>query len=1383
MAGALLFSMPAFSQLKFERHAEDARQIFHQDFEVADGLTAQEAYDAWAKTPIDTIHEIEYYSKIGTSSLGSRTDIYDGSADWEIFAVRTDSTSSEWTKTNPGDGIVMFNGADPTSSKDETAAGVYDNDHWSIVGDGGTDPDRIEAFAQYGENGGKYYFQWSTGGLEKFIGGSNNAGQAYWAGKNWTSHYKSDTRSVRNYRRDLYVRGLDIEEESSYRLTFYIKVKKQKPDLSWNPLFYADVMRGYHHQRSAFSMGYKSGKEFALEKSFEDDELSKWQKITLMTYYINGHESDAYVIYKGDYSWSDDWTWRPSDEELKKLGKTLKPGEELNYVKQPDKFFVRLSFATDSMDYALDNLTLTKSWIAGCEYNNDMLRVNFGYETNLSELVKAEKARNNMPAIEIPNENGKFFEVWCKKDGAWSFMPIRSAEYHDDGYMYMFTSYFPTDPDDPLSLEPLQFGDYDSVFVTFHNPVDNPQLTLKYTGSLYPKAGDTAWVNAGKIVPSFYNEVAVPNPTTKIWANVTSLDGLPPIMTKAPYEDGSFGLDGNITELKFKFQREIRIDPEFKGEATEYGVVAYVGDEIWIPSWDAATSSLVITRPEDLRANPLKGDHLINLVQIKGTNGDAGEPVEINYHFGPFSKVVSSTQISSDWWSEGGGELGGFNPASTYIHDGNSSFRKGGGSKGKTRVYAMAGTYPYDCGYVITQYVQDKTGNMYSIVHFDKAEDLIIEFLGTGWAYSGTKVPGLACSLYFYPAPGGTLENGDDKGFVVLEGCTKTALGSFTPKTTVLKGDIEDKNTGTWPEEVETFKYNFTIPAAGDYVFEWVTKDAPKAYVKSGVFISNYTISSANAGNLSTPYVSKLNKAVENAQAKLAAAAPAKYKGADYNALATAAEEGDAYMGNFPSKYDSVVAHINALINTLSLRMDTVDLFYAEEDEVADLLASFTGDSAKYQNLDAYKALKAHKDANATWDCTVKSTREIALETEAYKAEVKALDNRMALIDDFADEIAATKELINAKDARKDYEEYDVMVAGVNTALAFDAITCTDDAFEAATAALLTSRRGYIFRFDYEIAMTRQIRELFVLADTLGYDFGGKKDSIKTYVYGLTDDDPELCEVLREAAILQILKIYAENNSTKIEKMEGFDVSALMPNYFLRNEAEVERDMDISSAGTWRIIKSKNNTTAFPGWTVYNSGTMFPGQTELDWSLDGHVFIDGIHFSPSTTGTVSATVSGLPQAYYSVGLDMLQNNLSNSRFNLTTSTDTIELKGSKFAAHKVVEIGDSVRLVDGSPLTFSYAITSSSTSGHVGINGAVIKLVNPDDKANYATLVTAQQSKLNDLITFVGAPTMKESVEFYNLSGMKINAPKAGEIVIRKTTSNGKVVVDKVLIK
>lgn len=1394
-AGLLFTGVSVFAQPDL-KDPRNARVIFNQTFEVADGLNEEQAYAEWSQTPIDTIHEIEYYSRIGTGSVSSNTDIYDGSKDWEIFAVRTDSTSSDWTETNPGDGIVMFNGADPTSSASEIANGIYDKDRWRIVGDpNGLDQARIDAFKQYGVDGGNYYFQWETGDISK----------ARAAGNISSSHYSSDTRSTKNYRRTLYVRGLDIEDESSYRLTFYIKAQKLN---SWNPLFYADVMRGYHHQRAAFSMGYKSGKEFSLKMEDGDLEDNVWQKVTMMTYYINAHEADAYVFYKGDYSWADDWTWHPS-QDLWPAGKTLADGDDLNYIKQPDKFFVRLSFCTDSIIYSLDNLSLTKSWIAGCEYHQDKLRVDFGYETNLDELVKEAKAKTNIAAVEVPDEDGKYFQVWCLKKGGdpnkttggdfgtgdWDEMYIRSAEYHEDGYMYMFTDFY----DDPITGEqtPYQFEDYDQVLVTFHNPTDLPGLTLKYTGSLYPKALDSAWVADGKIVPDFYNELATPNPYA--FDGVLSMTALPPVIQGAPFEEGSFGLDGSIRELRFKFSKEVEADVNFKGEQTN-NVVAYVNDEVWIPSWSAADSSLVITRPDGLAATALKGDYEVKLIQIHARGGANGDNVIYHYHFGDFGKTVSATQIDSDWR----GELPSFttsdkgcNPASTYVHDSYpSEFRKGknsGSDRAKTRLYSLdyPNGDPDNCGYVIItrSSTSGKTANVYTIVHFDKAEECTIQFKATGWT-DGSSLPGITGYLYFYPKPDDDLADGDANGFTVLEACTKTELGSFTPTTFVKAADVEDIGTGKWPDEVKTYKYSFNVPEAGDYVFEWVTKDGNK----KGVMIGNYSISSANAGDLSTAYVKKINDAYDKAVEKKAEVDNAErdYKGSLYNAfvdyIATFKE--NAFKETAPSAYNNNVAAMNDAINAIQARMDTVDLFYTTETQARAKLAGLLGDST---NLAVYKALDAHLNSNVGIVFSDKETSELTAEIDAYKAEMTAVDDRLALMRKFADKIAQTKSVIDGAE-RRDYDEYTGMVNGYNTALEVDQVTESDEELAAAYDALSSAQKGYVFKYDYYVAKTRQIKELYALAVGLGYEFGS---DVKAKVESIEDEDAELSTLLREAAILQILELYNDGDETEINKVIGLDVSALIPNYYLRNDVDINRDLKQRSSGEW-YIKRNANSDIIPGWTLTpnsSSGYWYFTTAKVDdpyvagsytnWDTDGHVFIGGLRSATSTKGVLTTTVKGLPEGYYMVGL-YAYNQTSDLAYEF--KTDSVDYSGKvnvdmnnekKFTFKEVGR--DSVMVVGDLVYTIDQ---KSSSSSEFDMRSAVLRLQGVNPECDYEDALLAQETKVNELLTIVDArKAVMEGVEYYNLGGIRLDAPKAGEILIRKSVKDGKVVVDKVLIK
>ena len=1397
-AGALL-SIPAVAQTQeLKRYPDDPKVIFRQTFEVEEGLTENQAYKEWSTTPIDTIHKIEYYSKIGTSSVSSRTDIYDGSADWEIFAVRTDSTSSEYTEVKPGEGIVMFNGADPTSSKDEIAAGVYNNDHWAIVGDNGTDKKRKDAFSQYGEDGGKYFFQWTTGGLDKFIGGSSNAGAANWAGKNWTSHYSSDTRSVKKYRRDLYVRGLDIEEESSYRLTFYVKTQKFN---TWDPILYADVMRGYHHQRSAFSMGYKSGKEFSLTKNDFDDGV--WEKVTLMTYYINGHESDGYVMYSGDYSWTDDWTWRPSDEMLAELGKTLNPGEYLNYVKQPDKFFVRLSFATDSIEYSLDNLTLTKSWIAGCEYDKDMMRIDFGYETNLKGLAQAAFAENKIAQKEVIAEVAPdmvdslgydyYFEVWgLNKEGEWEDVPIRSAEYHDDGYMYMFTEFF---KDESGEYHPFLFDDYDSVLVTFHNPVDQPDLCLKYTGSLYPKALDSAWVANGKIVPDFRNEIAQANPT--IFNGIHSLQDLPPVMQIPPYEEGSFGL-ASTNELRFKFSRVVIVkndtDPLKKA-------VAYVNNEKWELSWDDATSELVLTRPSSY-SSALKGDYEIQINQIYGVGTDKGENVVMHYHFGDFSTVITGAAeyTHSDWRSAltDPDNNEGCVPTGVWTHcyyNSAEQFEVGAGQQasGKVRLYLMDYTDLDNCGFYLSSRntkgnsKAKYSGNIFTIVNFTQAGSYSIKFKVTGWDKT-TESSAVETHFYLYPKPSGDVSTFDFSTFTSSDVvATKTDLGSIDATTYISSSKVKDVSTGKWPDGVETAEYTFTIPAAGDYVFEWCIFNGSS----SGLLIGNYTISTMGSSDLSTAYVKKLNNAVAAAEAKLADANAPKYKGEAYNKLAKTIEEGKAYKGNFPSKYDSVVAYINSVIKEMGLRMDTVNLFYTTEGNVSTKLAGYNADNlAKYKDLATYKALETHLSTNASWDCSVKATADITAEIKSYENEMTALDSRMAAIDDFAARIAATKALIDAADARKDYDEYAQMVSAYDQAAAYDVVKPADDELTAASNALVAAKNQYLFKYDFYVAKTRQIKELFALADALGYEFEGDKAGVEAKIAALEDDDAMLSSMLREAAILQIYTKFAAG-----EDLDSLDVSALIPNYFLYNDAEIGRDME-NNNGTWRITKAANST-AIPGWTITPTGgtscNWYPttesnisNAGKIDWEVDGHVFAGGLRCGSYTQGTVGTEIVGLPQAYYWFGF-YGSNQTSNVSATIESDTTVLyndnikNLTGAGGGKFSNKEVGvDSIIVKNNLKLLLSQ---TSSSSSMFDIRYFVLRLRGIDSSCDFSAAIAAQQKKLGEIITIVDAPVQSAGVQYFNLSGMQIAAPKAGEIVIRRTVRDGKAVVEKVLIK
>ena len=168
------------------------------------------------------------------------------------------------------------------------------------------------------------------------------------------------------------------------------------------------------------------------------------------------------------------------------------------------------------------------------------------------------------------------------------------------------------------------------------------------------------------------------------------------------------------------------------------------------------------------------------------------------------------------------------------------------------------------------------------------------------------------------------------------------------------------------------------------------------------------------------------------------------------------------------------------------------------------------------------------------YDCSTKTSAELTASIAEFDDAIKALDTRLELMGKYETKLAQAEALIAAADAHKEYTEYADLEAAYATAAAFDQITPTDAEYTAGYLDLCEGVNGYLSKVDGVIAFSRQAKELFTLADTLGYQFGGKKDSIKAVVAALEVRDVELENVLREAAILQILKIYNEADAEKI---------------------------------------------------------------------------------------------------------------------------------------------------------------------------------------------------------------------------------------------------------
>ena len=173
----------------------------------------------------------------------------------------------------------------------------------------------------------------------------------------------------------------------------------------------------------------------------------------------------------------------------------------------------------EATNYYFDNI-MFQVYKAGtyAEFSNDVILLDFGFDTNIPELVAASGSKR----IFLPTDCATV-KVKDKEQ------PIFSVEGLEDGRLYIFL-------ESPVS-------DRDEVEVTFTNPSGQYHLTY------------TSGPNVGADVPNF-NGIAENN------IDIEENDGYPyvfvtPSVMSTDPEDGSFNLPNDISEFKVVFDKNV----------------------------------------------------------------------------------------------------------------------------------------------------------------------------------------------------------------------------------------------------------------------------------------------------------------------------------------------------------------------------------------------------------------------------------------------------------------------------------------------------------------------------------------------------------------------------------------------------------------------------------------------------------------------------------------------------------------------------------------------------------------------------------------------------------------------------------------------------------
>lgn len=425
-----------------------------------------------------------------------------------------------------------------------------------------------------------------------------------------------------SWQRAIKFRNLPLQEGKSYRLTFAFK-----GDNTWDNggtatkgKMRVNLMQG--GENADIAILDAKGKEFGYDISYFNP--TSYEKYTKMFYFASKELQDATYNEK-------------------------QAGKE-NFA--PDSYFATFNVYNPGT-YYLDEITLDESYLAGIAFGGDVIRVDFGYPTNIAALAAAGTEVSGRAFL--PNDCAT---VLVNGENA----AVELVELHTDGYLYIFLAEAYTEGGETLTVS-----------------FTNPENQIQYTGDLSPEGA----------VPGFTSEVTTEY--IESLAEVTSFNySEAEYVTSVPL-DGSFALDENITEISVTFDKAVYTCENDINYGPKAVLKGGASDEVLTvkPGQDETTKTIVFVRPS---TEPLtKGSYSVtvsDIVTFKGVETyktfdiafETGKPVlskttytaieGVNGTFGPTegnypegwifrSYVSGSTELKETREHTEGGGFGG----------------------------------------------------------------------------------------------------------------------------------------------------------------------------------------------------------------------------------------------------------------------------------------------------------------------------------------------------------------------------------------------------------------------------------------------------------------------------------------------------------------------------------------------------------------------------------------------------------------------------------------------------------------------------------------------------------------------------------------------------
>ena len=1108
------------------------------------------------------------------------------------------------------------------------------------------------------------------------------------------------------YQRVVKIRNIPVLDETSYRLTFYMKT-------DGNAHTFASMQRGIEYCDKNFVT--KSNTQFTYDQS--DYNPEKWIRRTSMYYYINDSIQEKHC--SDNFWWAGTWeAWG---------GK----------IYQPDKYIAAISMYTKGKTYFLDDISLVRSTIGGAEFNGDLIRIDFGYDTNLSDIAaattfKAVAIDNSLVSVtagEVPLE-------------------VIYTEYHADGYMYIWVG--------------TDVSEYeDTVRVSFTNPKDNADLALKYTASLRPHTLDTTWEKT-KFVDDFSSEIVLFNDQI----TAVPISELAPSFISSVPDAGSFNLDYNtVNTFTVTFNKEVFIHPTS-------GVVAYLqkgGYEEALTLFSNSINKEVITFKR-ATATALDGDYILLIRNAKAGpygDGDAAAEIKISLTFGTSAATMAPVYYVTNQFAKLAGRIeAGWNVEAdnatrvgdaTYIED-----------------KAEGTSYSSGCRLMKFGSASEIKGGMYlsgrgasiGYLRFGDGDSLFTLQAGEYWisyalaGWGGNKAP-ITFKMY---------KRGEPATLILTQ--------TTTPKAT-------NGASGANLVGVDKLKLTANIIAAGDYVLEWSV---------SGGYGGQSVIGDVEVTNVYSNayiYTTKFNESFAAAQAKQTTAqAQTKYSGADLTKFNTLITKYNGWSHTSPTVYTAASDELKAGTAAMQVRITNVDAFYTKFDVIYKLDTTYRAPH-DYSGLAAYLSLHDSVAKYNAFDITAVDSAALVAINANLDATAKVLNDRMAAISAFNVNCNKATDLFNLYTGTlyAEFDAYKTLQTAYNANFGIDVIAAASDDIAAASSAILSAynlANGYI---EGVIVQLSQIESLMALVYGFDADWSSvviTKAEIDAKKAATITDDQDFAELLKLAAKKAIYDKIASTGEIDTLDLTGFIRNSILYST-ARLDVEVEKYWyDYASKDKWRLKLNSDFTNVFPGWTVRaTSGNLHVGNGDTGtYATDEKpAFSAHLAFDWSTGVSMTQEVTGLPAGVYTIGIGY-NCGVKNAGNYFYADNDTAR-HGDSYVTSQALPAAPNL-FIENAELadTVLLGFKQINVNSWAYVDNFSLQLTGKSDTFDYAAAATQAAADLNDAIeSRINAVEGETSVQYFNLNGVEISSPQVGINIKVTVNADGSRKIEKILVK